>query len=89
MTRAHIPPTWAARQMTNVHRWQNVSVCSCGMHGLREDIHPVNPCPLCGSTDLQNVVGRWVDDPHPWWAFWRKPSGRWLTLTPSSRKVAR
>lgn len=45
--------------------WISVSNCTkCDAVGAREDVHPVNPCPCCGSK-LSEKVGRWVIETKP------------------------
>ena len=41
--------------------YDNVNYCTeCNVHGLYEDIHSVNPCPLCGGKIKEGKVGKWI-----------------------------
>jgi hypothetical protein len=62
-------------------RWQNVTRCRecCLTAGYLEQ-HPVDPCPLCGSS-VKEMTGRWewtVNRDKKWWEVWKKRKGRWI-----------
>ena len=42
--------------------YDNVNYCTeCGLQGLYEDLHSVNPCPQCGGQIVDyDRVGKWI-----------------------------
>ena len=74
--RWHIRPTYLRRSST----WINGAKCSvCNTTGTYEDLHPVDPCPRCGSKSIREIVVRW-EPKKTWWTWWTKwRQGRWVT----------
>lgn len=46
-------------------RWVQITVCTkCGQRAARTTVHPVTPCPACGSM-VEETTGRWIIDSKP------------------------
>lgn len=79
-----IPPSSFVRMARVYLAWCSVSICEeCGMVAKYEDMHPVDPCPFCGSA-VNVAVGRWEPAANHWWEFWKYGKGKWI-LHPNNR----
>lgn len=82
-----IPPEELSKQgyhkppQTNSYEYgfADVTICKeCGRTALRDEQHPVNPCPSCGG-DVYETVGKWIPpETAGWWIFKKEIiPGRW------------
>ncbi len=48
--------------------FDNVNYCQdCQTHALYEDMHSVNPCPVCGGKIIEKeIVGKWIKPVYCW-----------------------
>lgn len=58
-----VPPSYFVRNTRTYLKWSSVNFCPlCGLRGKYEDLHDGDPCPECGELDIQEHVGKWVND---------------------------
>lgn len=75
--RNHIKPSFFVKSTRRYLQWCCITECiECGTRGKYEDMHPVNPCPMCGNK-LEVNVGKWIDTSSKW-KFWDN-IGYWKT----------
>lgn len=77
-TQIDMKPSWFVRNARRYRAWCNVTRCSrCNLVAKYEDMHPIDPCPTCGSCVIEDV-GRWVlKRPGTWWKLWTDAVWGW------------
>ena len=68
-----MPPVYSRYK---VGQFANVTTCQnmeCGLIALREDMHPIDPCPDCGArVSDTSVSAKWIPPVYKGVGFWRK-----------------